>query len=296
MKRTLIALAALTLAVHAHAAGLKQARVFQDFGPNDFETTDFSAIFSMDGAAMTPRYRRYSQKGVGSFGEASLQVGVESALFGFGLRGMVVPKASGYSAIGGGAELAFRLSSSGSGGSSLLSGSGASGPKGKGIARVDVGVGGNITAHKNDSTGTGSERKLRETEIYGFGRASIVGFELVGRFAGYSYDKDLKTASLPSTVWTPVWGHVRVANGYPETNLNLRGSIPFFPLVTPYAEVTYTTYKELAASVKPGDTKAFTVGAAVGLDLVAVEARYQVLKTNGLASQSYYGIGAQLRL
>ena len=140
-----------------------------------------------------------------------------------------------------------------------------------------------FTTHSDMNARTVALLLIGLLPLAGFARIQLPGFFSDGMVLQQGMD-------------VPVWGQATYANAFPKGSFNLRGSMPFFPMVTPYAEATFTTYKKLAGGSTPPDTKAVTLGAAVGLDLLAVEAMYQVLKTNGAASRSFYGIGAQLRL
>ncbi|MBI2362877.1 MAG: hypothetical protein HYV15_05785 [Elusimicrobia bacterium] len=299
-----VVLAALT-AAPAGAAGLPglNAGVFQSFGTDKYRGTDVYAAASLGDFSVAPEYRRFEETGLnGPRHAASLRLGWDGRWIGTGLSGGFVPRKAGTSAAFAGADIAFTLSPMGEGKIRRIGGPSRGGaPVGKGLARVDFGGGATVTQHKQAATAANAQSKLTQTELNAFVGASFLGVLGSARAAKFNYNADLKSATLvvPSAVWTPVAGHLRYANGYADASLNLGVELPFFPMVTPFVGATYTKYKELSAAAggRPGDTKAYTAGLRVGLEMLAVEAQFQHVNQAGPAKErNYAGIGASLRL
>lgn len=305
MKQTALLLACALAASPAAAVpdlpGVS-AGVFQSFGTDKYRGTDVYAAASLGDFSVAPEYRRYEETGLnGPRHAASLRLGWDGRWLGTGLSGGFMPSKAGYGAAWGGADVAFTLSATGEGKIRRIGGPSRGGaPVGKGLARVDFGGGALVTQHRQSASGATPASKLTQTELNAFVGASFLGVLASGRLAKFNYNADLKNAALtlPGAVWTPVAGHLRYGNGFADTSLNLGVELPFFPMVTPFVGATYTKYKELTAAAggRPGDTKAYTAGLRVGLELLAVEAQFQHVAQAGPAKErNYAGLGAQLR-
>lgn len=306
MKKALAAVLALLAAAPAGAVpdlpGFS-AGAFQSFGTDKYRGTDVYAAASLGDFSVAPEYRRYEETGLNGPRHAlSLRLGWDGRWIGTGLSGGVVPSKAGYGAAWGGADVAFTISPMGEGKIRRVGGPSRGGaPVGKGLARVDFGGGALVTQHRQAATTAAAASKLTQTELNAFVGASVVGVLASARLAKYAYNADMLNNAnrLPGAVWSPLAGHLRYANGYADTSLNLGVELPFFPLITPFVGATYTKYKELsvAAGGRPGDTKAYTAGLRVGLEMLALEAQFQHVAQAGPAKErNYAGLGAQLRL
>lgn len=278
------------------------AGVFQSFGTDKYRGTDVYAAAALGDFSVAPEYRRFEETGLnGPRHAASVRLGWDGRWLGTGLSGGFMPAKAGYNALWAGADLAITLSPTGEGKIRRIGGPSRGGaPVGKGLARVDLGGGVQVTQHRQAASGAAAAAKLTQTEVNAFAGASFLGVLASARAAKFGYNADLKNAALtlPAAVWTPVAGHLRYANGFADATLNLGVELPFFPLVTPFAGATYTKYRELAAASggRPGDTKAYTAGLRVGLEMLAVEGQFQHVAQSGSAKErNYAGLGAQLR-
>lgn len=297
MKNALLMLClALTVPAAAQELPKFSAGVLQSFGTDKYRGTDVYAGAGLGGFNIAPEFRHFSETGAGSHSVGSARLGWDSRWFGFGVTGGYMPKALHSNASFAGADVAFTLSPMGEGGIRRIGGPGRGGaPVGKGIARIDFGAGAMFTRHHTDGA-----VNVTQGEYNAFGGASVFGFLASARFAKFSYNKDLKTTNAAAPVWTPIQGHLRYDNGFADFSSNLGVEAPFFPMVTPFANYTLTKYKEFATSAttktKPGDTKTYTVGARVGLEMVGLDAEYQIEKVTASKDRTYTGIGASIRL
>jgi len=269
------------------------------FGSNDYEGWNGFLALGTDHFSLSPEFRTYQFKGSnGRFNAASMRAGYDMRWFGMGLSGGRAFPKNGYSSVFGGGDFAFTISPLGDKGIRRIGGSGRGGaPVGKGIARIDFGGGFKATAHKQVTAGA-ADTKLTERELHGFVGASVLGVLVSGRLAKYDYSSDLRTtAALPNTSWTPLVGHMNSANGFADTSFHANVEVPFFPMIRPFANYTFTQYEPLTGGAQPGDSKAYAAGVRIGLELVAVEASYQHVNITGAAAeQNFYTVTAGLRL
>lgn len=301
MKKMLAALLMCLMPLDAAAAGLPglTAGVLQSFGTDKYRGTEVYAAGSLGSFSVAPEYRRYEETGLGAVRHAlSLRLGWDGRYLGCGLSGGTIPRKLGYDAQFAGADIAVTLSPMGEGKIRRIGGSSRGGaPVGKGLARVDFGGGLTVTRHRQAATLTAAKSELTQRELHAFVGASVVGLLASVRLAKFGYNKDPKTSILPGAVWSPLSGHLRYANGYADASVNANLELPFFLMITPFVGWTYTRYRELPLTARPGDTKAYTAGLRVGLEMLAVEAQFQHVNASGPEKErNYGGIGAQLRL
>jgi hypothetical protein len=268
------------------------------FGSNEYEGWNAFLALGTDNFSLAPELTSYQFKGSnGRFTTASLRAGYDMRWFGLGVSGGRTFPKNGYSSSFGGADFAFTISPLGDKGIRRIGGPGRGGaPVGKGIARVDFGGGFKATAHQQEAA-LGNDVKLTQRELHGFVGASVVGVLVSGRLSKFGYSEDLRSgASLPQTNWTPLVGHMNSVNGYADTSFHANVEAPFFPMIRPFANYTFTRYAPLATG-RPGDSKAYAAGVRVGLELVFVEAAYQHVNISGAAKeQNYYTLTGGLRL
>ncbi len=301
MKTAVIALLFFGLAVpvSVHATPRVKGGLTPVFGSNEYEGWNAFLALGTDHFSISPEWRTYQFKGSnGRFNVASVRAGYDMRWFGLGVTGGRAFPKNGYSSTFGGADFAFTISPLGDKSIRRIGGAGRGGaPVGKGIARVDFGGGFKATAHVQESA-TASDTKLTERELHGFVGASVLGVLVSGRLAKYDYSTDLRTAAaVPNTSWTPLVGHMNSVNGFPDTSFHANVEVPFFPMIRPFANYTFSQYEPLTGGAQPGDSRAFAAGVRVGLELVAVEASYQHVNITGAAAdQNFYSLTAGLRL
>ncbi|MBI4422323.1 MAG: hypothetical protein HY554_01270, partial [Elusimicrobia bacterium] len=203
-----------------------------------------------------------------------------------------------YSNVSGGADVAVTLSPRGEDGVRRIGGAGrGAAPTGKGVARVDFGGGALATQHKQEAAAAGlGAPSLTQTNAHAFVGASVLNILASARLARNFYDKDLKTAALPASRYQAVAGNMTYEGNYPQNNLLLSVELGALPMVRPFASFAHTTYMDLGAAGQPGDTRAYTAGVRVGLEMVAVEAAIQRLSVNGAKDHTFTTLGASLRL
>jgi len=288
----------------AFNAGLNQT-----MGDKSHQGTNVYAAIGMGGWSLSPEYKTYTEEftnGGGNkqslrFHTVQARLGYDMRWFGFGATGGTTLKEEGYSSLFGGADFAFTLSPMGDTHIRRIGGSARGGaPVGKGVARVDFGGGAMATEHKQEVStsflGYTQETKATQTELHGFVGASVLKILVSGRFSKFLYDQKLKDRSnTPTGFWTPLAGHLSYASAFADTSLNLRVEAPVFPMIAPYASYTVTKYAELATG-RPGDTRALTIGAAIGLQMLALYPTYQHVSVTAGEDRDYYGVTAGLRL
>ncbi len=269
------------------------------FGSNEYEGVNAFLAIGTDHLSLAPELTSYQFKGSnGRFHRAKVRAGYDMRWFGLGVSGERTFPRNGYSSLSAGADFAFTISPLGDKGIRRIGGPGRGGaPVGKGIARVDFGGGFNGTTHVQESATT-TDTKLAQRELYGFVGASVLGVLVSGRLSKYEYGTDLQTAAaLPTASGTPLVGHLNSVNGFADSSFHANVEVPFFPMIRPFANYTFTKYEALTGNVFPGDSKAFAAGVRVGLELVALEASYQHVNITGAAAdQNFYSLTAGLRL
>jgi len=201
----------------------------------------------------------------GTFKQGSLRVGYDTAVFGLGVTGGMVPKTEGYKNVSAGADLTFTLSATG-GGAKRIRTSGGGAPRGKGLARVDVGAGAQMIQHEDEMDSSGATRatvrKISQTDVSVFVGASFLGFNASGNLTNSSYDKTLNGLDRPAPRLALEGLNTRLM-GFPETSLSLHVEAPFLPLVNPFVGYNATTYKPGSDS-----SKTYSVGAYLGLEML----------------------------
>lgn len=291
----------LAVLLAAAPAGAIQLGVDQTFGPTEYKQTSFQAQFGGDRLSLSPQFSLHEAKATGSFKTLSARLGFDFPMVGVGFNAGTTFKESRYSSLFGGAEIALTLSAGGGkAGRRRIGGAGRSGaPAGKGLGRIDLGAGGLLTRHKLDAAGTSPGGELDQRDVYGFVGAAILGAHLSGRLTSSSYSKTINPAAgLPTTTNTSprvaIEGHLGVLNGYPKSSLHLRGELPVFPMVLPWASYTKTSYEAVAA-VQPPDTSALAVGASIGLEMLEVSAAFQRVAVSNAGDNTFVSLGAGLR-
>ncbi|MFA6092931.1 MAG: hypothetical protein WCU88_13705 [Elusimicrobiota bacterium] len=295
MKRFLT-VAALLGAMSAPAHALFMGGVEQTFGKDDYKGTNVHAGVNLGAFSVTPEYRRWSDKNSnGGFNTGLVRVGLDTRWVGVGATAGATARHAMYSNIFGGADVAFTISPMGEGGARRIGGPGrGSAPTGKGLARVDFGGGVLRTHHKQDASAATTAASVDQTDLHGFAGVSFLNVLLSGRLGKSLYSKDLKTAAVPLPQYEPVAGHLFSNVSFPDTSLNLGAEFTMLPMVAPYASFTHTRYKQLG-TVQPGDTRAYTAGLRVGLEMLLVTAAFQHVSTNGAKDANFTNISAGLR-
>ena len=298
MKRLLAGLILVCSAVPARAVFL--GGVDQSFGKRDYKGTDVYAGVNLGGFSITPEYRRWSdQDSNGGFNEAQARVGYDMRWFGAGVTAGGTARHEQYSNAFGGADFAFTISPMGDTSVRRIGGSGrAAAPTGKGLARVDFGAGVMATHHKQEadaSLGIGAA-SLNQTDLNAFVGGSFLDILVSARYSKSRYSVDLKNNAVPVPQYESIAGHLFYNGaGYPDQTVLLSAEFGMLPLVAPFVNFARTSYMEQLAGFKPGDTRAYTAGVRVGLDMLSLQASYQRLSVTGGDDTNYTSIGAGLR-
>jgi hypothetical protein len=298
MKRILLVVLSLALVVPAQAADMFNVNtgLEQGFGINKYTHTNVYTSLAKDGWSVSPELVTFKNGSTPYLNVFKARFGYDMRWFGFGLSGAVSPKRENYTAVSGGADMSFTISATGDDGIRRIGGSGRGGaPVGKGIARIDFGGGINTTHHKQTLTNT--SEKLTQTEVHAFVGASVLQFVLVSaRASKWVYnEKPQDRLTLPAARWSPTTGFATYLGGFQQSSFHARAEIPVFPMVRPFADYTFVKYEPLTGGVRPGDNRAFGIGVRVGLEIIALDARYQHINVTSGQDQNYTTLGAQVR-
>jgi hypothetical protein len=246
--------------------------------------------------SLSPDYSQFSSDNThGTVRNLSARLGYDQTFWGAGVTVGSTFKVNGYSDYSAGGDFTVSISPSGKQVGVHRIGVGHAGaPEGSGLARIDLGVGGLVTQHKTDGSGTPPSQTLNQSDVFGAVGASLLGAEISGKLTKSYYDKTLTPTNTPSPVRQPIDGLMTLSNNYPESSLRLGVELPLLPIVTPFVTYTETTYKQIGPFT-PGETRGTGIGVRVGLQLLEVDASYQHVMVTGGSDQDFTSVGAGLR-
>jgi hypothetical protein len=246
--------------------------------------------------SLSPAYSQFSSDNTnGTVRNISARLGYDQTFWGAGVTVGTTLKVNGYTDYSAGGDFTVSISPSGKQVGVHRIGVGHAGaPEGSGLARIDLGVGGLVTQHKTDSSGTPASATLNQSDLYGAAGASLLGAEISAKLTKSYYDKDLTNTAVPAPVRVPVDGLMTLINNYPDSSLRLGVELPLLPIVTPFVTYTETTYKQVGPFT-PGETRGTGIGVRVGLQLLEVDASYQHVMVTGGTDQDFTSVGAGLR-
>jgi hypothetical protein len=279
-----LALAALPLgAAHAYFDG----SVGTVGGADGYTGINAAAKIGGDSFSIDPSYSSYKQDGLdNTFSTYGLGLGYAVPLFSVDLDAATTPKQNDYGNYTMSADAIFSLSPTG-GHNSRIAGPhmGAGSDKGEGVARIDVGAGLAYTSHDLDSYAN----RVGETDGSIFAGALFLGTQVSARYTkNLHYSETLNDESAPLVVNLP--GSMIETQGYLNQAMNLRVDWTLIPAVTPYVSYTAAQYK-----LAQPTSKTYQFGAQVGLDMLNINAAYQVQDPgDGYSSKSYFTVGAGL--
>ena len=253
--------------------------------------TGLNAYAELGGDSMyvRPSFTTYKQDGLSStFNTYGARVGYDTAVFSLGLNGSTTPKQNGYGNYSVSGDAVFSLSPTG-GRNSRIAGprTGGGSAKGEGIARIDVGAGLAYTSHDID----GFANKIGQSDGSIFAGAMILGTQISGRYTKNLHYSETLDETIPVPLTNVLPGSLVDTAGFLNQAFNLRVDFTMLTAVTPYVSYTAAQYKlDLPTS------KTYQFGAQVGLDMVNVNAAYQIQDPGeGYSSKGYFTVGAGLK-
>lgn len=309
MTKLSLSLAVLMSAAPAGAVWFNGG-VSQVGGSDNYRATTFQGTVGHEGYTVKPRFSTYrSDSSGGTFNTLSTRLGYEDKLFTVGLTGGGTGKVDGYSNRFFGLDAAVSLTPTGKGPEKRISGKGEStGPaRGKGVMRVDLGAEIRHTVHTDafststpgsSTRGPGAPRALRASGPLDIGQTDMTasaGVSLLGNLLSFDvtksrYTKNLATAGARAPANTPVSGMLQAVQGFPDASWTARFETSLLPLVTPFAQYTYTKFE-----IGQPDGRGSTVGAYLELGIVEASASYEHYAQAGRPGQNYFTVGGSLR-
>lgn len=309
MTKLSLSLAVLMSAAPASALWFNGG-VSQVGGSDNYRGTTMQGTVGHEGYTVKPRFSTYrSDSSGGTFNTLSTRLGYEDKLFTVGVTGGGTGKVDGYSNRFGGADFTISLTPTGKGPEKRIDGKGdSSGPaRGKGIMRVDLGAEVRHTVHRDEfqtafagssSRGPGGPRSLRSGGALELGQTDLtgsVGVSLLNNLLSIDgtksrYNRNLTDVGARAPANAPVSGMMQAVQGFPDTSWSARFETSLLPLVTPFAQYTYTKFK-----VGQPDGRGTTVGAFVELGIVEASASYEHYAQTGRPGQNYFTVGGSLR-
>ncbi|HBA60203.1 MAG TPA: hypothetical protein DCZ92_05205 [Elusimicrobia bacterium] len=286
--KKLIAVITILAAVSGSASAYFKGDVTKITGPDGYSGIKLDAVIGSDTFAIEPILETYTSDGATYDGKTlrtySLRGSMDAEKYTVAALAGITPEVNNYSNRFVGGDITFTLTPGGGGHSRLAGpGSRAGSGGGKGVSRVDVGVGGKYTMHTQAQT-VGADKETGQGEGSIFAGAKVLMVNISGSYTGYSYgDQDAVTFGL-------VPGHTFATNTLPKSSVNVKLDLPGQPLVTPFVSYTATKYKAYAGQAV-SDSTALLLGAYIDFDMVKANVGYQVFDQDGKDSYISLGVG-----
>lgn len=304
----MILLATLLLA-SSPAAAYFDASFTQTFGSNRYRGTKLWADFGGD-VHFKPAFSVYrSDVSNGTYKTLSARLGYDTKQWGAGVTAGGSPKVEGYSNGFFGADLTFSLTPGGDRAVRRIPGSPeGKAPKGRGLARIDVGGSLFHTKHRDETQAPaappagppdrrGPRRRaaavtIGQTDLSANAGVSLAGLHVSAEATVSRYDKDLDALAASPAAVTRLPGLAAVIQGFPKASLNAQLELGLLPMVDPYVSITRTKFQMSGVP----DSTAVTIGASAGFEIVEVHGSIErYLPGGGSAAQTYVGLGAGVR-
>ena len=297
MNNRMILAAVMLLGASPAGAFFFTGGLSQNIGNRNYQGTN--AYLDIGGDLhVRPSYSSYHSDDSGGYTLKTYgaRVGYDATIWGAGVSAGATPKVNGYRNNYVGADAEVSISPTGSGPVKRITGTQQGGGEavGKGLARIDFGVGAAHIQHTDDLQAGGAARGtplgIGQNDLKGTVGVSFLD-NLISVDATKSYyDHNLdKINARPAQVQN-LAGLSSTIQGYPDTSANFRLEMGMMPVVKPFVGYTRTTFKQGA----PG-MGAYTAGVSVELLMVEVSATYQHQVVKGFPSENLFGIGAGLR-
>ena len=310
MKNPLLTLALLAAASPARA--FFDASLTQTFGPSKYAATRAWADIGQS-FHVKPQFSVYrSDTSNGSYKTFQARGAYDTKVWGAGVTAGGTPKTNGYSNRFVGADVNLSITP-GMGGQirRLTDNPEGKGPKGSGLARVDIGGAVFHTTHidelqftpggplNNRAPGNAALRpgtraksiKIGQTDFTVNAGVSVFETLISAALTRSRYDKDLAAIAAAPAAAENVSGLNTIIQGFPKTSVTARVDLSMFPIVEPYVSLTRTTFY-LGSPASTG----VTVGATAGFEILEVHASIENYNPGGgSAKQTYGSFGAGVR-
>ncbi|MBI5200054.1 MAG: hypothetical protein HY925_00580 [Elusimicrobia bacterium] len=307
-----LVLTALIVANSSPARAFFDASVTQTFGANKYVGTKVWADIGEE-FHVKPTFNVYkSDTSNGTYKTFQLRGAYDTKVWGAGVTAGGSPKVNGYSNRFFGADVNFSLTP-GMGGQirRLTDNPEGKGPKGSGLARVDVGGAIFHTTHVDElqftaggsrnSRGGGSAPlrpgarprsvNIGQTDLTVNAGVSVFETLISAEVTGSRYDKDLNAIAAAPAAAVQLSGLNSIIQGFPKTSMMARVDLSMFPIVEPYVSLTRTSYY-LGA---PKST-AVTIGATAGFEILEAHGSIETYDPGGgSAKQTYVSFGGGVR-
>ncbi len=281
MKKLIIAVAMLA-GLGLNAAAYFDGGLTGTTGPGGYKGMNLNLVIGSGNLALEPSLVTYTSDALNNtFRTYALRAAWEAEKYTVAGFAGTTPKVNNYTNVFAGGDITFSLTP-GSGGHSRLAGPGSRGgaSSGKGVTRIDVGVGVKQTLHTDSSGAT--DKKTGQTEGSLFAGAKILMVNLSASYTGYKYgDEDFAPQVFVSGL-----NFVQAAK--PRSSVNVKLDLPGQPLVTPFVSYTGSKYKGAE------DSSAYLFGAYIDLSMVTANVGYQIFSQNS-HSNSFITVGAGLK-
>lgn len=305
-------LAAALVAVSSPARAFFDASLTQTFGSNKYVGVRAWADVG-DAFHVKPQFSVYkSDLSNGTYKTFQARGAYDTKVWGAGLTAGGTPKTNGYSNRFVGADVNFSLTP-GKGGQirRLTDDPEGKGPKGSGLARVDVGGALFHTTHVDemqlapggprDNRGPGSgilrpraratSVKIGQTDVTVNAGVSVLETLLTAELTTSRYNRDLNAIAAAPAAAVRLAGLSSIIQGFPKNVFMARVDLGMLPIVEPYLSLTRTSFF-LGAPASTG----VTLGATAGFEIIEVHGSLETYNPGGgSARQTYASIGAGVR-
>ncbi len=305
-------LVAALVAISSPARAFFDASVTQTVGSNKYLGTRAWADIG-ESFHVKPQFSVYkSDLSNGTYKTFQARGAYDTKIWGAGLTAGGTPKTNGYSNRFVGADVNFSLTP-GMGGQirRLNDNPEGKGPKGSGLARVDVGGSIFHTTHVDElqftaggsrfNRGGGSAPvrpgartrsiNIGQTDVTVNAGVSVIETLITAEFTGSRYDKDLTAIAAAPAAAIRLSGLNSIIQGFPKNSFMARVDLSMLPIVEPYVSLTRTTFY-LGSPASTG----VTVGATAGFEILELHGSLETYNPGaGAAKQTYASFGAGVR-
>lgn len=240
-------------------------------GNHSYSGQDIYVLIGSNNMWVKGEYSKYNRSGIDSMNKFSARVGFEKELYTLSLVGSYIPEKNNYKATSLGADITFSLNPTSSNRKRLAGPNyGFVSRSAKGVTQIDLGAAVNYTIHEN----TGF-KDLKQTDLSLFAGAKIMLVQASVNYTFSSYD-DNNISKTSSPLMLKVTGMNSYISAYPENSFNLRIDLTGYPMITPFASYTKTSFKSTSENMD-----SYTVGAYIDLNMITAVCGYETYKFAG---------------
>ncbi len=286
------------------SAAYFEGGVDQTSGSNGYSgTAGYVQFASNKGLYFKPRFNilqtnQSSTKYGSYFGRVGYDqfgfIGNEQLLH-LGLEGGGTPMANGYGNASASADMTVSLIGGKAG--AVLAGPGSRGEKGRlgvGLTRVDVGLMGTLTEHRDDAPAA-TPTHVGQADWGAFAGVNLLSLQGSVQVTKSSYQRAIPT----NAAFQPNLELVGVSNmvsGFPDLSYNVKVQTNELILFSPFVSYTYTTFNQYqAAGNNLSASHAMQFGVSANLAMLELRGSYQYYDPGkGHATRNYISLGASL--